>query len=698
MSSADSFTNGPNSRLPGLTQQQEEELYGINSITVLDTDNTRSDQPTAIQIPLKSHQLALIEYCQQLETCVTNPIIHKEEINNGESIYELSSKMGIIGDVVGSGKTLSVLGLIAHTINKPLNNKDFNMLDTTNSSNFMAKCIERKVPVLKEIDTTLVVVPHPIFKQWEQTIKTNTNLSYMGVNNTKSLKKLEEFILKSILKDQYKSNIQESDSQLYNDSMSSWKGEGIEDLNLLIVSSTFYVRLINIINSKTFKLKRIVFDEADSIKIVGGIIPTRSFAWYVTSTFGSLLKPNGIRLWQNPLNGDHSQYYNYSQGYTQSLRLNGISSSGFIKNEMVTFEYQRANFKKYFIVKNSNDFVQSAFNLEPPKETILKCKLPLALRVLSSNASTAIVAFINAGDIKGAVESLDCNKVSEAGLIDAVTNDLQIKLKNCEIEMEAKSKMTFSSQSVKTDILDKIYKKIVHLNTKITNIQEKLNSSQYCGICFDCDIVCPTITPCCKTKFCFECITKWLTSSCSHSHNHNNVGCPHCRAKIIPNDLIIVDNDAAEAQAASKANDCAGPKKKKELDKNDTLRNLLLSRKQANPNFKLLIFTEYLGTFDNISSILTESDIRYAQVSGTTSTINKKIVDYKSSGDSSIDCLLLNAEFCASGLNLENTTDIVIMHNMSSSKMIQIIGRGQRPGRTGTLNVWKLFYETEIQS
>jgi hypothetical protein len=76
--------------------------------------------------------------------------------------------------------------------------------------------------------------------------------------------------------------------------------------------------------------------------------------------------------------------------------------------------------------------------------------------------------------------------------------------------------------------------------------------------------------------------------------------------------------------------------------------------------------------------------------------VNKKVREYKTIGDDSIDCLLLNAEYCASGLNLENTTDIIITHKMSNEKMTQIVGRGQRPGRVGQLNVWKLYYETEM--
>ena len=58
--------------------------------------------------------------------------------------------------------------------------------------------------------------------------------------------------------------------------------------------------------------------------------------------------------------------------------------------------------------------------------------------------------------------------------------------------------------------------------------------------------------------------------------------------------------------------------------------------------------------------------------------------------------LLLDAKYCANGINLENTTDIVIYHLMDKDRTEQIIGRGQRPGRIEPLNVWKLCYENEL--
>ena len=90
-------------------------------------------------------------------------------------------------------------------------------------------------------------------------------------------------------------------------------------------------------------------------------------------------------------------------------------------------------------------------------------------------------------------------------------------------------------------------------------------------------------------------------------------------------------------------------------------------------------------------------DLKYSQVMGHSNTINKIISNYKSNDPiNKIDILLLNSQFCASGINLENSSDIVFYHKMHKDKTTQVIGRGQRPGRKGQLNIWHLCYENEI--
>ena len=58
--------------------------------------------------------------------------------------------------------------------------------------------------------------------------------------------------------------------------------------------------------------------------------------------------------------------------------------------------------------------------------------------------------------------------------------------------------------------------------------------------------------------------------------------------------------------------------------------------------------------------------------------------------------LLLNSNHCGSGINLENTSDLVIYHDMTDSKITQVIGRAQRPGRTSKLNIWRLLNDYEV--
>ena len=107
----------------------------------------------------------------------------------------------------------------------------------------------------------------------------------------------------------------------------------------------------------------------------------------------------------------------------------------------------------------------------------------------------------------------------------------------------------------------------------------------------------------------------------------------------------------------------------------------------------MLIFSDFSNSFTDIEKMLYKFNIKYSQVMGHMNTINKMISNFK---NDDLDILLLNSEFCASGINLENTTDIVLYHTMNSNRTTQVIGRGQRPGRTCQLNVWKLCYNNEI--
>ena len=197
-----------------------------------------------------------------------------------------------------------------------------------------------------------------------------------------------------------------------------------------------------------------------------------------------------------------------------------------------------------------------------------------------------------------------------------------------------------------------------------------------CTICYG-DIENLSISPCCNTKYCFQCISTWLLQSSN---------CPFCRNKIGLNSLILVSDTIEKVEEEVDTM----------MNKIESLRKLI-QEQSANEHFKMLIFADYDNSFNTIETMINDIGIKYGKIMGSTHTVNKNITNYKkTTGEDKLDILLLNAQYCANGINLENSSDIVLYHNMSKDKTMQIIGRGQRPGRNGVLNVWKLCYNNEI--
>jgi SNF2 family DNA or RNA helicase len=111
---------------------------------------------------------------------------------------------------------------------------------------------------------------------------------------------------------------------------------------------------------------------------------------------------------------------------------------------------------------------------------------------------------------------------------------------------------------------------------------------------------------------------------------------------------------------------------------------------------KYLIFTEYESTLnEKITNILTKWGLQYARIKGAGSMISNTVEQYKKGN---INTLLINSKYFGSGMNLENTTDIIIIHKMQADVEMQVIGRAQRFGRTGNLRVWKLYYQNEVNN
>ena len=135
----------------------------------LDENSLKITEPImGLKIELKEHQKTLLKACLELE--------NTSEKNTHFNNFAFQSNVGIIGDTVGSGKSISVLALISQKpklINYRFPN-EFLHYNQMGVIIYQDSYIENKV----ELNANLIVVPHSIVLQWERYIKNNTTLIY----------------------------------------------------------------------------------------------------------------------------------------------------------------------------------------------------------------------------------------------------------------------------------------------------------------------------------------------------------------------------------------------------------------------------------------------------------------------------------------------------------------------------------------
>ena len=96
-----------------------------------------------------------------------------------------------------------------------------------------------------------------------------------------------------------------------------------------------------------------------------------------------------------------------------------------------------------------------------------------------------------------------------------------------------------------------------------------------------------------------------------------------------------------------------------------------------------------MGNSCTIAEEISRNGISAEEISGSRVQCEDNIHKYKHNG---LQCLFLNPHSLATGLNLENTTDIILYKEFDSATMVQIRGRGLRLNRNPnlTLNIHTL--------
>jgi SNF2 family DNA or RNA helicase len=160
-------------------------------------------------------------------------------------------------------------------------------------------------------------------------------------------------------------------------------------------------------------------------------------------------------------------------------------------------------------------------------------------------------------------------------------------------------------------------------------------------------------------------------------------------------DLFVIDETSVDQSTDVQEEvviDITKPNKK-----NDKYQNLelIMNSLKEKTDAKVLIFAAYDNTFINVVPVLQRLGTRYEYVKGNGNQIKCTIERYK---EGNTQVLLMNTQHFGSGLNLENTTDMILFHKFDTENEKQVIGRAQRYGRKEPLNVHYLLYENEMPS
>jgi len=622
---------------------------------------------------LKQHQRVLLRRCVEAET---GPLCWEA---TGE---RLDTQFAVMGDKVGSGKSFVIMALVFATDHTPTHVNDVYVFDRgtitltvdTGAANYLPPAppdrsssvvvgegLADSTPPLPprssypsfpthQAKTSLLVVPHVLFGQWREYLNTHASphgARWYGVNSTQTLNRLQH----------------------------------PASFDLILVTSTFYCRLYDRLVRLRLRLRRVVVDEADSISIPAfRVVPSR-FIWMVTASYDRIFDGSMTSLCQ-------------------------------LRDRMARVAFRMSE-PGLLVIKTDDAFADSSFMLPEVVRRVVSCKEPRLLRELNGRIDASIMNCLNANDVRGAFRL--CDEVntrvceSENALVSLMVsrprkdlNRVRVRLSELRGELLEGGSDCGSREAVALrGVVEELEREERRLSGGIQDVRERIEGCDVCAICFD-TVRHKTVVSCCSNGFCYGCVTTWMARSSS---------CPLCKRRVTPSDLSILAPAAVDAAPGTEEEDerrkravAVGSATHGGRDKMSNLRilvdDLLVRRlpREAGGGGgggeyrKVIVFSEHDGTFREVSRVLKDAGIRSAVLQGTPARVEELLASYR---DGSLDVILANARCYGSGLNLQCTTDIVIMHSLAPSVYGQVVGRAQRCGRATPLTTWVLLHPNE---
>jgi SNF2 family DNA or RNA helicase len=638
----------------------------------LTAESPRAAQPSWIQTPLLPHQSAVVAAALQLEKAKNGLTVGGlPGDSEGGTFF---APYGILGDPVGTGKSLIALSLVkapppAASYSEFIprgghlgDGRDVGLLRQRSQTSLFISGI-----TLTPVRTALFILPHALVHQWDLYAKRDA--PSLRITTLKRKQDALDFDLSKL-----------------------------GDYDAVLISSTIYTqvrhRFHNILWSRLF------IDEADSIHITNNHDELNAcFYWFITASFMNLLFPTGsvlnLRVGYPALPDTPSwlqRRVSALVGPTGVLSLTGLrhhnlvrrlcadgSSSSFLSINSAAIQATRQ------ILHASADFIAASFPSPVVRHTNILCATPPNVRLLQQFISPEMLNRLNAGDMDGALEMAGISAGSKTEITTAVTASLAAELDNAKKTREFKSGLTYSNDASKVKALEGCDAKIASLESRIKAIQERIDHAgeNNCPICY-CDVSGAAVVPCCQQVLCFSCLCQCLQRVAS---------CPLCRARIsdLKTVAVLGTSSVPPATDLSGSNTLVLRSEEKPLNKRDTFVQYVL----RNPGARILMFSSYDASFAEAFLQLENAGLHVAVLNGSGARISKLLRDF---ADGKYAVLFLNARNMGAGLNIEAASHVVLYHKMPAELEAQIVGRAMRLGRSADLEVVHLLHSNEMPS
>lgn len=405
----------------------------------------------------------------------------------------------------------------------------------------------------------------------------------------------------------------------------------VNEQDVILINIPMFNKFID--SYHEYAWKRFIFDEPGHTRVPGMRNVVAGFTWYVTAT------PSAI----------YSEHHCCHGSMIKDTLCKGQSDYNFTENI------------KEYCIQNDLGFIRESFTMPETRYEYHVCKQVIA-RCIFGMVNNNISEMIEAGNIEGAVTALGGTQTDN--IIDLVK-----QRKQAEID-EARYKIRYHEMRNNIDALTEWTMRKTRLENQLAEIDARFNNAlnDNCPICIE-SIKRPVLAACCQNIFCGDCIMQCLRHRSS---------CPMCRDHHISNKLVYINTGNNERPESPSNNSTNGP-----LTKMEQTIKLIKDK----PDGKFLVFSGYDQTFTTITDSLRENNISYVLIKGSAKIRERNLNAYKNGQDRVI---LLNSRVNSAGLNLQETTDIIMYYEMSSHFTHQIVGRAERIGRRDPLTVHTL--------